>query len=238
MDVAYVRYRDDLPANVNMFAATYGFQQLGYKVVSYEDDVPDDKNLLTGSVLVGNIGDVWQVLKLLSKPIPEPIDYPQNLQKFLGRNIHLSTLGAVRKSPDRVFVKPVQQKLFTGMIWDGKKAQNRLSLAVYDDKTPVWVSDIVNFVTEYRCFVFENELVDVKHYNGDWTVTPDRNLVHEAVTASIGKLPSAYSLDFGVDVNGRTLLVEANDAYALGCYGLNPCMYARMIETRWEQLVK
>ena len=37
--------------------------------------------------------------------------------------------------------------------------------------------------------------------------------------------------------DGRTLLVEFNDAYSLGCYGLNDIQYAKFISARWSQLL-
>jgi len=30
---------------------------------------------------------------------------------------------------------------------------------------------------------------------------------------------------------------EVNDGFSLGCYGLNPCDHARMIEARWREMV-
>lgn len=33
------------------------------------------------------------------------------------------------------------------------------------------------------------------------------------------------------------LLVECNDAYALGYYGLNDILYAQFISARWSQLL-
>lgn len=65
---------------------------------------------------------------------------------------------------------------------------------------------------------------------------PDTGTVRAAV-AAYAEAPVAYSLDFGVTADGRTLLVEANDAFALGAYGLEPVVYARMLEDRWLELV-
>lgn len=38
--------------------------------------------------------------------------------------------------------------------------------------------------------------------------------------------------------DGRTLLVEFNDAYALGHYGLPSIQYAKLISARWAQLLE
>lgn len=37
--------------------------------------------------------------------------------------------------------------------------------------------------------------------------------------------------------DGRTLLVEVNDGYALGCYGLQHNLYAKLLAARWAELV-
>lgn len=50
--------------------------------------------------------------------------------------------------------------------------------------------------------------------------------------------PSGFTLDFGVTDDGRTLLIEVNDAFSLGCYGLDPLAYAKLLETRWAELTK
>lgn len=56
-----------------------------------------------------------------------------------------------------------------------------------------------------------------------------------AVAAWPGK-PRGCALDFGVDDRGRTLLVEANDGFALGAYGLPPLLYARLLSARWSEM--
>ena len=47
----------------------------------------------------------------------------------------------------------------------------------------------------------------------------------------------ACSMDICVTKDGRTLLVEFNDAYSLGAYGLPDIYYAKLISARWSQLL-
>lgn len=49
--------------------------------------------------------------------------------------------------------------------------------------------------------------------------------------------PAGYAADFGVTGDGRTLLVEINDGYPLGCYGLQHNLYAQLLSARWAELV-
>jgi hypothetical protein len=49
--------------------------------------------------------------------------------------------------------------------------------------------------------------------------------------------PVGYSLDLGVTDDGRTLLVEVNDAWALGAYGTPSIPYTEMVVNRWKEMV-
>lgn len=43
-------------------------------------------------------------------------------------------------------------------------------------------------------------------------------------------------MDFGVTEDGRTILIEVNDGYSLGAYGLEPTLYTRLLTARWAEL--
>ena len=49
--------------------------------------------------------------------------------------------------------------------------------------------------------------------------------------------PVGYSLDLGVTDDGQTLLVEVNDAWALGAYGTPSIPFTEMIVNRWKEMV-
>jgi hypothetical protein len=50
---------------------------------------------------------------------------------------------------------------------------------------------------------------------------------------STGQRWPAYGIDFGITSDSRTLLVEVNPAYALGCFGLKEVPYSEMLEAWW-----
>ena len=84
--------------------------------------------------------------------------------------------------------------------------------------------------------MLRGKVVGAAHYKGDCFTHPDAATVRAGVAAFTGA-PAAYGLDFGVTADGRTLLVEANDGFALGCYGLDPVLFAEMLEVRWCEIV-
>ena len=51
------------------------------------------------------------------------------------------------------------------------------------------------------------------------------------------EVPVAYTLDVGVLDPGVTALVEVNDGFSAGCYGLRPDLYVKFLADRWCQMV-
>ncbi len=234
----YIRHREGVPCNVNCYNAWYGFTMRGVEVAPFEGfgDIEKIEDLGPEVGIHGFVGDFQKAMEKLSLPMPEPLDYPDELEWCLGRGVYETTLGDIRNGVVSKFIKPKEQKLFCGRVWNGTRG-DRITLATFPDRTPVWASDIVDFISEYRGFVLNGVLVGVKHYKGGWEYAPPSpTWWTAAILAYTPSAPTAYSLDFGVVLGGRPLLVEANDAFALGCYGLDSSLYCQMIEARWKEL--
>ena len=240
VEKAYVRFNGNLPSNQNAYAAADGFDQLGVHIVPFRSSEElSDLPISHSTIVCGNIGDVWSALNRMNIPIPPALDYPPHLEWLMGRKFDFVPLGFVRSmNPGtKVFVKPVKQKLFTGFVWDDEDPRCRLSVAWLPDETPCIASQVVDFVSEWRAFIKHNTIIGVKHYKGDWSMSPSSDKLGVAVATGSSMTPVSYALDLGVTADGTTLLVEANEGYALGCYGLASIVYARFLEARWEQLV-
>lgn len=234
----YVRFKEDHPDSPNTFAAWTGFNEMGVETVPFYGfgDVEQLPDLGPEVGVVGFVGDVQTALKTIGVPKPEAIDYPEELANFMGRKIWCSTLGVIRRTVEPTFIKPVQGKLFTGFVWRGAGIE-AVRIATCDDDTPVWCSEVFEFASEYRAYLRDGEILDVKHYKGDWSLAPSRQMV-EYVISCYKSAPRGCSVDFGVTPMGLTFIVEANDGYALGNYGLNPALYAQLLAARWEELTR
>lgn len=232
----YINHREEYPVNENLFAALDGFQKLGVETAPFYGfgDVETLEDIGPEVCVAGHIGDVWSALKKINVPAPQPIDYPEELASWFGREIKRTTLSEVRCSTKQQFVKPVLQKAFTGFIWNADKS-DRLRTATFDDTLEVFTSELIDFRSESRCFILRGEILGVRFYKGDWSKAPDRDVV-EAAVKEYKTAPAGYGIDFGITGDGQTLIVEANDGFALGCYGLPSVLYARMIEARWEEM--
>ena len=54
--------------------------------------------------------------------------------------------------------------------------------------------------------------------------------------ASYTDSPAGYALDIGLTSDGETIIIEVNDGYSRGCYGLDPLLYAKLLSARWAEL--
>ncbi len=242
VDRVFIQKKNGEFVSVNGYSAWHGFDQKAYPITFFEwSQLRDGQlDLTPNTLVVGGVATVLHALQRLGVDTP-PIDYPQPLLPFLGREMQPTTMGAVRGlfeadgSPPR-FVKPREtQKAFTGYVVSAFR--DLIPTARHPDDLPVWSCGLVEFVSEWRYFVLRDEVIGVGHYRGDVFTRPDPAAVRAAVGAFKGESPAACAIDFGVTADGRTLLVEVNDAYSLGHLGLRSVPYTNMLEARWEELM-
>lgn len=233
----YVLHREAYPETEMQDYARRGFWTLGVETAPYYGfgDVEKIEDLGRTVGVAGYIGDVHSALKKLGKTIPPNVDYPDELTDFLGRRIWTGTLAEVRASTKPLFVKPCEHKAFTGFVWNNDR-ESRMRIVTQHDDTPVFIADPVEFVAEYRSFVLYEKAIDCRRYKGDWSKAPNRDKVEAGVRAMKKTGPHAFCLDWGVTADGETVLVEMNEGYAFGHYGLPPVSYARMLSARWHQM--
>lgn len=217
----------------NAYAAYYGFSTLGWEVVFYEGNPPE--NLSRGDVVVGFIGQVRRALENLGIQPPDEIDYPEEIRGYLGRNVWRSTLHTVYNDHNMwpVFVKPVKGKQFNGTLVTSLK--DMVGLGSQEDRE-IWCSDPINFISEWRCYVKYGKLIDCRRYKGDFTKSPNYDTVMRCIE-DYKSQPAGFCIDFGVTSEGKTLLIEANDGYSMGSYGLHFLDYTKIISARWHELV-
>ncbi|RAK70044.1 ATP-grasp domain-containing protein [Hymenobacter edaphi] len=227
-------------SNPNSFVALDGFRHMGWEIVPFRQTAELEAVTLPdrepADVVVGPIGSVQAALRQLGVAVPAEASYPEALRPFLGRRLWQSTLDTVAATPDLwpVFVKPVHAlKQFTGVLV--RSPRDLVGCGTQGQDTAVWCAEPVRFVAEWRCFVRYGRILDLRRYRGDWAAAPSRQVVEQAVGA-YADAPHGYALDFGLTDAGTTLIVEANEGYAIGAYGLAPVPYARLLAARWAQL--
>ena len=234
--VVYIR-QSKLPSEVsiNKYNAQVGAYLQGEEVILYQS-FSEIKQLTSDDTVVDYITETRALLKMMGLNVPV-YDYPIELKEFYGRKIYAGVLGEIVNIPDNwgKFIKPkAGSKIFTGRVVNGTRDLIGIGLP-FD--YPIWISEVVEFIAEWRCFVLDGRGLDVWPYTGDYHTQFDPSVIDEAISCW-KDAPIAYGLDIGVTSDGRTLVVEVNDGYALGNYGLSPLKSINFHKARWKEMVK
>lgn len=242
---AYVKVNNGVFPNVNFYLAWEAFNQMGYEVVLFEEKDIDTLDITPETPVFAGVTIFKRIVDKLGVGY-QPFDcYPEVLTPYYGRTLTKSTLGVERekfhKDYKKVFVKPVLPKQFIGNVWES--IINLIPLAKISDDAEVWVCEPIDILSEYRCYVLDGEILDVKHYYGDWSKVPDKLTIEKVVKEYKGA-PAAYGIDFavvrryGCDSFLETVVLEVNDGCNLGNYGLDSIYYGEMIVSRWMEICK
>lgn len=228
--------------------ANYWFWQRGYDVVGFEREQLDAGQLdadlrddAEHTIVYGAVAVVREALVRAGRPEPSNLDFPSELESFLERRIFETTMGEVRSwertnaAGPPVHVKPRDRhKLFAGRVVAAYR--DLLSLSGVPDDEPVIVQEVLELVSEWRATILRGEVLNVAHYQGDPLAFPAPTIIAAGVDA-FKTAPIGYGMDWAVTRDGRTVLVEVNDGFALGNYGVRGHHYTALIECRWRQLM-
>lgn len=217
--------------------------EIGYEIIPFNGEDIDtcfDKYRIDPSedICIGSVEATVKFFELCGVPIPKYLGYPESLKGFLGRKI-IKTTFENSGNDYPYFIKPADDvKLFTGdIIKSDKDKKMFIDFGFCDIDTPVYKSEVVDFVSEYRVFVSLGEIRGIKHYRGNFEKFIDIDVVHRMVDL-YKDCPSAFTLDVGLTSDGWTLLVEVNDMWAIGSYGLDGRTYALLCVRRMKEILK
>ncbi len=167
--------------NVNAFIASVGFKSLGFEVLKY-NDAKKVQESDRDAIFVGGVGNVRKRLEILGVNKEDEIEYPKELEQFLNRKVWTSTLKQIIKDEKSgVFIKPLETKLFQGKVITSFSDFIGLN---FEKEVKIWCSEVINIVTEWRCFVRYKNLLDVRYYKGNWDSKLDLNIVNDAISKS------------------------------------------------------
>jgi hypothetical protein len=237
MKVHIQKGKDGECQNVNAFIALDGFRKMGWEIAYFQQG-NDLTYVEADEVVVGFIEAVQTALRYVGVENLPDYNYPAELSAYLGRRIWTSTVNTIANNPNlwNVFIKPQKDlKDFTGILVQSTK--DLIGCGHQFRDIAVWCSEPVNFLAEWRVFVRYGEILDVRPYKGHWKHHFDYQVISQAVKDFVSA-PNGYAIDFGVTDKGQTLLVEVNEGYSIGAYGLQSLDYAKLLSARWAELTQ
>lgn len=198
-----------------------------------------------GTLVAGTVPFVLHAMRRLGiiAPVHEP--HPEELTRWLHRRVWQrdrlrDVLYDLDQGGPQLFVKPaLGWKKFTGFVVEFGDDQRFFGVS---KNIPVWVSEPLEFVSEWRAYVAYGKVLDVRFvdHGGDRAVAPNFDAIRQAVAqfAISGRAPAGFVIDFGVTNDGRTALIEVNDGFSFGAYdGMSAEVYWTVTAARWNELV-
>jgi len=235
----YIQALNNFPIADWAVSAYQGFRDKQMDIIFFEDieEVPVSRN----NIVVAYIEDTNKYFKKLGLPEKQALNIPKELMSYTGRTISYCTMKDFRLFGSQannlpIFIKPNgRSKEFVAGVMS--KTETISSFNEISDDRPVLLSEVVDFKSEYRGYVINGKLQGLYFYRGDFRIFPDVNIIDSAID-DYKSAPAGYSIDFGVTDKGQTLLIECNDGWSLGNYGLNHSIYANLLLTRWLEIMK
>ena len=138
----------------------------------------------------------------------KPLHIPKQLMKpdYLKRSCYISNKEDIKLNKAK-FIKNIDKIKSYTEISDNINAA---------PEGNYFVSDIVEIDSEWRSFVYNNELVGLQNYLGDFTLFPCVELIKKMIADYNYSYP--YTLDVGINSNG-TFILECHDFFSCGLYG-------------------
>lgn len=242
MKKLYVQIKNALPINMDIQNAIDGAEYIGYDIAGFtlEDILSykmDTRAYLTP--FVGSIDGMTMLFKNM-KRYPDPIDFPEEIisSGLLNREVKNTSLNQAialfKESGKPVFIKPYQTKLFDGILISEEQHLNYLR--GYENPS-VWVCDQIDILSEHRAYIHKGKMVYCCNYSGDFRINPDYSYIDELISV-YKNAPVAYTIDVAILKDGSMTVVEFNDFWAIGSYGMKCWDYAQMLIDRYFQIVK
>lgn len=196
----------------------------------YFNTHPSDKNWFFKPfhqfyIPVGTVEFVTAWFQRFHDHTPKPINVPNELRVFAGRSIWNADENGFYKGYGKLFVKSNDR--IKGIVGIFNENEYDFPAGNYQ------FSEVIKIDSEWRCFVYQNKLVGLQNYSGDFTMFP--NVSHiEMMIKDYKSAPVAYTLDVGVFNYCDTFVIEVHDFFSCGLYGFaDHSTYPYML-TRWN----
>lgn len=229
-----------LPHHFDAACALYGAKDSGqsFRLTSYEE-VSSGKfdNLIKQNLFVGSVEFMTEVFSRIGKVVPSLPTSQASIQ---------STIKEFREREDSFFIKPLQTKLFSGMVVD---SMNISILDSYPEETKILVSLPFEskILSEWRCYVRYNKIIDARNYSGDFKIIPDFKWAEKFLDPNDTSLhefnklkfyPTSFTMDLGILENGHNVIIEYNDMWAIGNYGIDNSDYYKLLRERYFEIIR
>lgn len=222
------------PFSFEVCCAMYGCLEndLKYTMVSYEQVSSGElDHVILKNLFVGSVEFMQEVFKRVGK---NDVRLPKNSNRHSEIMTLKEAIYQIKETGPK-FIKPLHIKKFTGFVHEG--GQYGCLDNIPDDEM-VYVYSLFDskIKSEWRLYIFKNQITDSCCYDGGFRYPPNYFQVEEIIKQN-KDFPDTYTIDVAVLEDGQTTVVEFNDMWAIGNYGVPNWAYLEMLSRRYFQII-
>jgi len=225
-----------LPHHFDVACALYGAQDsaLDFRLTSFEEVASGKFDLvLKRNLFVGSSEFMREVFKRAGLGT---VGVPCNSNREF-RSMTLGEARAIANSGTKIFIKPYENKLFTGFVLD-RCEYTSIKEIPEDTLVMAYEPFTHKLESEWRAYIHNHKVVYWSNYSGDFTVVPDYAYLKNVLEKNRNSFPVSYTADIGILQSGENVVVEFNDMWAIGNYGIPNDMYLRMLKDRYFEIIR
>ena len=147
-------------------------------------------------------------------------------EKYVKRNIYLTTLKEARKISEKKFIKSADDAIFPAKSYNDGSTLPKQDIL---DDVSVIVSDKIKFMSEYRCFIKDRKVVSICCYSitnavyskENWYVATDSiiKFTNDMLSDETIECAPGCAIDIG-RINGHEMaVINSNPAFTSDLYG-------------------
>ena len=193
--------------------------------------MPDGTYDLTDFIPVGRIRFVNSILNEIGKLPLKPINIPKelNIAEFTGRD---TGEGSIQDAID--FMEKHNGAIIkSNTIVKKYEALYAKSSRDIPSDSRYFYSEIVDIDTEWRVFVHNNKIVDIRRYCGEYSNTVDIDFVNKCISTYTNS-PKSYVIDIAKLKDGKYIVLEVANFVSCGLYGAADPKFIHMIINGWN----
>ncbi len=169
-----------------------------------------------------------------------PLEVPKELYSFLQREYKIIPGKEIKNdilTSDKYFIKDATELKTYNNLLNPYSAKYEI-----DINHNFVVTEMVNFLSEFRVFIYNDKIQSIQHYLGDPLIFPDSNIIKKCIKAySKVKHPKSYTLDIGIRMYEENLITEPIEVHpfaACGLYGFHDECILNMLENGWDWYIQ
>lgn len=225
-----------LPHHFDAACAFYGALDSGLDVrLTSFDEVKSGKmdSLIRNNLFVGSTEFMNEVFSRINL---NNVNLPLNSNR-ISTILTLKEAKESLKLNGKLFIKPIEKKLFSGLVLDGMEYS---CLENLPEETLVYTYPVfkTKIIGEWRFYISRNKIADLRNYSGDFLTHPYYPYVLSIIEENRDTFPSTYTIDIGILSSGENVVIEFNDMWAIGNYGIPNDIYLRLLKERYFDIIK